>query len=885
MKKNHLLPILVTIGVLALAITSLVPTMKWYSMSKDEQSQLRDTNKKEASDIESKSIKLGLDLQGGMHLVLEVDMSEMDEKEKEGAVDRAIRVIRNRIDQFGVSEPHIQKQGSNRIIVELPGVDDLERAKELIGQTAVLEFKLVAKDEEIASTLKRIDDYIKRTELKQVEKDTTVDSAKIDTKVQEADNKAVQDVFGLKANSTDSIDSTKVTAEAKQKYRSLDAPFSSLFSSFGREIIVTEEYYDLVDSLINDEKIKKVIRKSYSFAFGPERTDAATALKYKTIFLVRSRAELEGEYIRDAQATYANGDFRANEAIVSLTMNSEGAIKFSRVTGRNKDRRLAIVLDNNVIMAPTIQSKIRDGRAQITGLGTIEKAKDIAIVLEAGALPAPVKIVEERSVGATLGGDSISKAWGTIIGSMLILSLFIFIYYTSAGVIAIASLSFLILIIMGILAKFGFTLTLPGIAGLVLTLGMAIDSNILVFERIRDDLKVGKTLRSAIESGFGKAKITILDANITTLFTGVILFYYGTGPIKGFALTLMIGIVGTLFVALFVTKLSFSVIMDKMPKLISVGKLAVFKGTSFSFMAIKKKTALVSILLVIISIGSIAVKGFNYGIDFNGGSLIQVRFEESLTEKDLRSVLTTVNGASASEIKSVVGGDIKGSEFLITIGVDSTGDAIVKDVNKALIEKYPTANVLRQEMVGPKIGTELKSGAVKSIMIAILGIILYIWIRFRFWYGISAIIALVHDVVITLGIFSITQTEMSLNVVAALLTIVGYSLNDTIVIFDRIRENIKNLRRVALSDIMNKSINETLSRTSITSLTTFFTVASLFLFGPETIRTFSGAMIIGVVVGTYSSIFIASPSLDYFISRTKKNSKVAKIEQIESKEN
>ena len=870
MKKNHLIPILITVMVLAASLTNLVPTYKWYSMSEQEQNKLYETDKKLAVDTKSKAIKLGLDLQGGMHLVLEVEMDKIPEEARATAVDRAIRVIRNRIDQFGVSEPHIQRQGTNRIIVELPGVNKLERAKDLIGQTAVLNFKLVAKQDEIISNLKRVDDYIKRTELKMsVKKDSSTMEANI---VKPKTDESVAQVFGLKTE-TDSLDSTKVAEVAetvKSKYKDLEKPFQSLLGMYGNEIIVTKENYAVVDSIINNPKVAKVLRNNYMFAFGSEKSDVQSAMKYKPLYLVKKSSRLSGEYITRAKATYSNGDFQANQAIVSLTMNSEGARKFSRITGKHKGRRLAIVLDNSVIMAPTLQSKIRDGKAQITGLGNIEKAKDIAIVLEAGALPAPVKIIEERSVGATLGDDSIKKAWLTIIISMVIISAFILIYYTSAGLISIVSLGLLLAIVLGVLAFFGFTLTLPGIAGLVLTIGMAIDANVLIFERIREDLNVGKTLRSAIESGFGKAKITILDANITTLFTGVILFYYGSGPIKGFALTLMIGILATLFVSLFFTKLSFTLLMEKATNVVSVGKLAIFKDNNFNFMGFKKNAAIFSGILMLVSVGSIATKGFNYGIDFKGGSLIQVRFDEKLTEVDIREVLTTVKGAKKSEVKPLVGGDIKGSEFLVTVGVDSTGDEIVKDINKALVAKYASADILRQEMVGPKIGTELKSGAIKSIIIAILGIILYIWIRFKFWYGISSIIALVHDVVITLGIFSITGTEVSLPVIAAILTIVGYSLNDTIVIFDRIRENIKNLRRVPLIDIMSKSINETLSRTVITSITTFFVVVALYLFGPETIRTFSGALIIGVIVGTYSSIFIASPSLEYLISRAKR---------------
>ena len=880
MRRNYGPQLFFIIVVLAIVLYNLYPTIKWYSMSYQEREQLAENNPVAYNKLKSKVIKLGLDLQGGIHLVLEVEKDKIPPDARATAVDRAIRVIRNRIDQFGVSEPIIQKQGDSRIIVELPGINKLERAKDIIGQTALLEFKLVAPTEDIEATLKRIDSYLRNKIYKILgEKDSIVKQERDSTKdTISTNNILTEKIFGLEKQQGESLSvKTKVSKSVidslKAIFPDFDKPFTSLLNTYGgnlSNLVVVEENIPKVDKIIKSKDIKNIIPGNYEFLWGEDKKDPNTGKKYRFLYLVKRRAELTGSVIKSAKAGFSSSNFSGSEPIVSLTMNSEGARKFAKITGRNIKRRLAIVLDNKVIMAPVIQTKITDGRAQITGLKDIEEAKDIAIVLEAGALPAPVKIIEERGVGATLGEDSIQKAKITVIISMLLVAIFLIFYYSTGGVITVFSLFLNLILVLGTLAMFDFTLTLPGIAGIVLTIGMAVDANVLIFERIREELKIGKTLKSAIETGFSKAQITILDANITTIFTAIILYYLGTGPIRGFALTLIIGILATLFVSLVITKLIFDWLTDKVPKLVSVGRLAIFKNPNYSFMRIKRIPISISLTLIAIGILSMIIRGFNLGIDFKGGLLVQVRFAKNVSEEELRGIIKSLN-VDKVEIKNLKSKQPNTSEYLIILGVNEKNEALLKKFYETFAKKYGKNgfDVLRQEMVGPKIGNELKKSAILSVLFALLVIILYLSYRFRFWYGVSAIVALAHDVLITVGIFSLLQAEMSLSVIAAILTIVGYSLNDTIVIFDRIRENIKLKRGKPFEEILDISINETLSRTIITSLTTLFTIVALFFFGPETIKGFSGALLIGVIVGTYSSIYIASPALAYFVNKYK----------------
>ena len=488
------------------ALWSLWPTFRYYSMSPQERAKLP---RSKLASLQKRSLNLGLDLQGGMYLLLEVDKSKLSPEEAKGAVDRAIEVIRNRVDQWGVFEPSIQKVGEDRILIQLPGVLDRERARQLIGKTALLEFRLVAPDNLIMETLERIDRKL-----------AAVDSADTNSR-----------------------------------------PFTSLLNSYRGNIVVPEDNVAKVDSLLKDPRVKEAIPKGYVFMWG--KWFESNGQKFRSLYLVEAKPELTGAYLKDARHTIgsASDPNIANQPIVLLKFNRKGAARFSEITGRNVGRRLAIVLDGVVQSAPVIRERIPSGNAQITGIGSIEEAKELAVILRAGALPAPVKIIEERSVGPLLGHDSIKSGITALIIGFLLVVIFMVIYYNVSGLIADLALILNLIFIFALLVGFHATLTLPGLAGIILTVGMAVDANVLIFERIREELRAGKTPKMAVNAGYSRATVTVFDANVTTLIAALVLYKFGTGPIRGFGVTLSIGIIVSFFTAIFVTKIVFDYLL------------------------------------------------------------------------------------------------------------------------------------------------------------------------------------------------------------------------------------------------------------------------------------------------------------------------------------
>ncbi|MFA6636221.1 MAG: protein translocase subunit SecD [Candidatus Omnitrophota bacterium] len=690
-------------------------------------------------------INLGLDLQGGMHLILEVDVSKLTPHAAKDAPQRAIEVIRNRIDQFGVLEPVIHLQGNNRILIQLPGITDRDRAKEIIGRTAHLEFRLVSDNPELV----------------------------------------------------------KAAMEGMEP-----------------------EGYEL-KSMDNRDGRKETL-------------------------LVEKEVMMTGDMLTDATTEFSHEGF--GQPYVSLELNDKGSKIFADITGINIGRRLAVVLDGEVYTAPVIRERIPSGRAQISGNFSVQEAKDIALVLRAGALPAPVEIIEERTVGPALGRDSIEKGIKAIVMGGIAVLVFMLIYYLLAGAIANVALIMNMLIIAGVLSYFKATLTLPGIAGLVLTIGMSVDANVLIFERIREEAKLGKALRAAIHAGYDKAFWTILDANVTTLITALILFQFGTGPVRGFATTLSIGILASMFTALFVTRLIMDIITSGGKGIKNLKMLQFFEKPNIPFVSIRKWTYVLSLVAIVGGMSLFVSRGVNnYGIDFTGGTLQQFEFDQAVEVSTVRSVLGGI-GLSDSVIQQFG----EGRDFIIRSVSDRSDDII-----EALKDKFGSGSfeVMRVETVGPAVGADLRNAAFKAFLFAMIGICVYISFRFEFRFAITAIIALLHDVLVSLGMLALTGREISLPVIAALLTIVGYSINDTIVLFDRIREDRKFMRKASQEEIINASINQTLSRTTLTSLTTLLVVASLFIFGGKVINDFAFVLLVGVVGGTYSSIFIASPLL------------------------
>jgi len=684
-------------------------------------------------------IKLGLDLQGGIHLTLRVDTSKLPENAKFDAVSRAIEIIRNRIDQFGVAEPSIQAEGLDRIVVQLPGLTDRQRALELVGKTALLEFKVVSDD-----------------------------------------SNALRAAVAGK------------TPEGYQLYKS-------------------EEGSDL---------------------------------------LLEKETVLTGKYITNAKVDFG----QYGEPVVSLEFNSEGGKSFSDITGANVGRRLAIVLDDKVQSAPVINERIPSGRAQISGRFTADQAADLAITLRAGALPAPIIVEDDKTVGPQLGKDSIQQGIRAALVGFILVVLFMAIYYLLGGLIANFALFLNILIILAALSYFHATLTLPGIAGIVLTIGMAVDANVLIFERIREEQALGKPMAGALMAGYHKAFSTILDSNLTTLITAVILYFMGSGPVKGFALTLSVGLLASMFTAVFVTRAIFDLMLAK-GGLKSLKMLHFLrKPPSIDYLKIRKICYLLSTIVIVAGLVIFVMRGNKmFGVDFSGGTLLEYRFANSIGVDKVRKALNEV-GLGTSIIQKV------GDTNQIIIRAPLNTDKAIEDVIKKDFSGNP-AELLRSENVGPIVGKELRVKALWATVLSLLGIWVYVIWRFDFKFAFGALLSLLHDALITVGCVAIAGREISVPVLAAVLTVLGYSINDTIVIFDRIREHRRTGVKETFEQAINASINQTMARTILTTLTVMLVVTSLYFFGGEVINDFAFTMLVGVVTGTYSTVYIAAPVL------------------------
>jgi SecD/SecF fusion protein len=781
----------------------------------------------------NQKVKLGLDLKGGSSFVVEVDandvakkMVESGEAESIEAVSAsklkdqvklvqqiAVEVIRNRIDVLGTAEPEIYPEGDARIVVRLPGADAETRAdaKAQMSRDAVLNFKLVHSES----------DAWVREQLSQGQ---------------------VPRGFKMAGNGEFLIRDMEIPDEK------LDRDFYEAMKKFGDK----RADFMLMEDRIQDGS--KVFRPYY----------------------IERRKQLGGDTIQNAFVTY---DQMTSVPKISLELDSEGKKTFGRVTeqyGPTEDgvyRLLAIILDDKLYSAPRINEPIYSGRAEISGSFSVTEARRLVNVLRAGALPGRVKIVEERTVAPTLGEDSINSGVQAIIYGGASVLVFMLFYYLVPGIIANLSLAFVLLLLpVGMVVSAGFlgvlsgsleggavglpTLTLYGIAGIVLTVGMAVDANVLIFERMREEWRVGKSISGAINAGYGKAFSTILDANVTTLLTAVILFWQGSGPIRGFAVTLSAGILVSMFIVLIITRLFFNSLADgnmlKSLRMMSIPGLA---NASIDFIGKRRIAAVVSILVIAGTWGLFVKKGdANLGVDFTGGTVITFEFEQKQEIETVRNALAEAGFGTANIAYQA---DMHGAEFLeVKVGASGEEAEPALIAVKALDGNYQD---VKNDSVGSQIGEELKNKGIKAIIFALIGIIIYISIRFEFAFAMGAITALAHDVLITVGIYCAMGHELSMPIIAALLTIVGYSVNDTIVVFDRIREDLKIVKGKSYKEIANLSINQTLTRTVLTSFTTLLTVVMLLIFGGGAVFDFALALCIGILVGTYSSIFVATP--------------------------
>ncbi len=796
-------------------------------------------------------IRLGLDLQGGMSFLLEVDTSDLREELEgrgleEGEIrrliddsqGRALEVIRNRVDLMGTEEPIIYPEPrSQRIVVQIPGLlaEYREWAIETFESDAFLEFRMVHED----------NDQLRR---RLFERDLAPEGYEIVT-IEDTGPRGQR----FQRHYYRRVDREPMTREEEAEYRrrlgTFQAPPGYEFMLMEREV----------------ERFGETLYEPY---------------------FVNRRREMTGEHLTSASVDYQ----QLGQPIVNLRFDSVGARRFGELTSdyapggaRNPSpdgrRFMAIVLDGTLHSAPFIRTAIYGGNAVIEGQFTVTEAQTLALILRAGSLPAPVSVIEERVVDPTLGRDSVESGMRAIILGGIAVLAFMLAYYLLAGVIAnLALILDLLLLPLGMLIVSGFlglltggggaggagaglpTLTLPGIAGIVLTIGIAVDANVLIFERIREEQKAGKRFINAIETGYDKVFSTIFDANITTLLTAVILFWQGSGPIRGFAITLAAGIVVSMYVALVVTRLMFETLAVR-TKIQKLKMFSLLGDTKIDFLSKRFVAGILSAVLIVGTWTVFFSKGEdNFGVDFTGGTAFTYRFDDKPETGDIRDVLTAAGIADAfiqfqREFAPDEDGEFR--EYLLLKVNYGDGDT-ARDVMAGEFEEAGF-RIVQEETVGPQVGQDLRRQGIMAIAFALLGIVIYISIRFEFAFAVGAIGALVHDVLITIGIFCLLGNQLSLPIVAALLTIVGYSVNDTIVVFDRIREDLGLYRGKTFTEIANLSINQTLNRTLLTSITTLLVVTILLIVGGGAIKDFALALVIGIISGTYSSVFVATP--------------------------
>ena len=811
--------------------------------------------------------------------------------EVEDAINRSFNILRSRIDRFGVTQPNIQRlETAGRILVELPGIKNPERARKLLQSTAKLEFWETYEARELFSDIQKVNEYLRETNEAINEEDLITG---ISDKKDVVSDDFEDDLFDFEGDTLESD-----TTQSADQFFDENPFFALMFPNVDQQTGNVREGPALgscnvkdtaeLNSLLNDEKIKSFFPSDVKFAYEVKPFDDEgrfiQLIALRSISKSSSEAAMEGEVVTDASQSFA--EF-GNTADVSMSMNKEGARKWKKLTGDNIGKSVAIVLDNYVYSFPTVQAQISGGRSSITGNFTVNEAKDLANILKSGKLPAPARIIEEAIVGPSLGEEAINAGLKSFIFALVIVLIYMIFYYNRAGLVSNVALLANIFFIFGVLSSLGAVLTLPGIAGIVLTIGMSVDANVLIYERIREELKNGKGLRLAIKDGYNSAYSSIIDANVTTLLTGIVLYTFGTGPIKGFATTLVIGILTSLFAAIFITRLVISSRLNKGKDVSFSTKLTdgAFKSINIDFIGKRKKFYILSSVVVLLGIGSLFTKGLNYGVDFVGGRTYVVRFAENIDKDLLRESLSNSfvdsDGLKYTPQIKTFGDDnqIKiTTSFMINDNSLGTDEIVEDKLSVGLDATNSNYEIMSSQKVGPTIADDIKDSAVGAIFFSLLIIFFYILIRFRRWqFSLGAVAAVFHDVVIVLSIFSILYGVMPFSLeidqafIAAILTIIGYSLNDTVVVFDRVREYINNNKKKEVHEVINGALNSTLSRTINTSLTTFFVLLLIFIFGGEVIRGFMFALMIGVLIGTYSSLFVASPiMLDTIVKKSLK---------------
>ena len=814
------------------------------------------------------------------------EILEIIDNEVENAIERSFNILRTRIDRFGTSQPNIQRiQGSGRIQIELPGVDNQERVRNLLQGVAKLQFWEVAETNEIGAALESVN--------------SAWVAANKSAQPAEADTVATEDL-----SEEDSLRNAleKQLAEIDPT-KAGDNTISPLFSLLKPNYGLAYELRDTmaINRIIKNDDYKALLPRDIKLLWGVkpfEAEDGTETLELYAIKAVRGtdEAPLEGDVVTDARQTLD----QSSRPAVSMQMNADGARKWRKLTAENMGRRIAVVLDDYVYTAPVVNGEIPTGQSEISGNFTLQEAQDLANILKSGSLPAPTQIVEESIIGPTLGREALNQGLISMVAGLAIVILFMVAYYAKGGLIAISALVFNIFFILGILAQLGTALTLPGIAGIVLTIGMSIDANVLIFERIKEELRNGVSLMAAINAGYSKAFSAILDSNVTTFLTGAILFALGQGPVKGFAIVLMIGIASSFFSAVFITRVIVSWMSKKGDKS-SISFATPFaknalSGLNFDFLGKRKIAYLISSAIIVIGLGIAAVNGLKFGVDFTGGRSYIVEFNDAIPASELKSGLDSEFDGSV-EVKTYGSNNVLKvtTSYLVTEDDAASNEEVETKVREGIAsvtglnftEDAATLTdgqfaITGSSKVGATVADDIKASSAEAMIVALVAIFLYILLRFRKWqFSLASIIALIHDTLFVIAAFAIASAfgatfEIDQVFIAAVLTVIGYSINDTVIVFDRIRENIETRGTNKLVKVFNDAINQTLGRTLITSFTTLIVVIVLLIFGGEVLRGFSFALFIGILVGTYSSIYIATPIVVDLMKREIEQESAAK---------
>ena len=857
--------------------------------------------------------------------------------ESDDAINRSYQILRTRIDRFGVAQPNIQKlENSGRILVELPGIKDPKRVRKLLQGTAQLEFwetynfseiqqYLDMANRELAQASKAKDalENEETTESQTVENAEGEETIVADTLMAAADSTASGDLLDELAGKQDETLSEDDELSRLQAENPLYAKLQPVGTNTARVGIAQVKDTAAINQMLAQARAKNIFPRQLKFAWTvkPESYKSETGETVEFLDLVAlktsrdNKCALGGEVITDARQDFGQG----NQVEVTIQMNPQGAKDWKRLTGENIGKQVAIVLDDYVYSYPVVNQEIGGGRSQISGGGmTIEEAQDLANILKAGKLPAPARILEEQVVGPSLGKEAVQKGmWSMVFAFILVLAYMVF-FYNKAGLVADVALLVNVFFLFGVLACLGSVLTLPGIAGIVLTLGMAVDSNVIIFERVKEEIKAGKGIKLAIQDGYKNAYSAIIDGNVTTLITGIILIVLGTGPVHSFAVTLCIGILTSLATSIFISRLIFERMLDKEKEISFSTKWTrnFLQDKHYDFIAMRKASFIICICFLVVSLGSLGIRRLNLGIDFTGGRNYVVQFDTpNMKVEQVRDALTDLNinkeaihsalemregqeveDWSTPEVKTYgTNGQVKiTTKFLIkndSPAVDSVIQTILYDGLKGLYgnnltmdqfsSEDETVGILSTQKVGATIASDVTRKSIIAIIVALVLMFAYIAIRFKKWqYGVASIMALAQDTIIVLGMYSLFYNilpftmEVDQSFIAAVLTVIGYSINATVVIFDRVRENVSLHPKTSWKENMVNAVNSTLTRSFNTSGSTLVVLLAIFIFGGDTIRGFIFAMLVGVLAGTFSSVFLSTPFAYILMKGDKKDKSV-----------